>query len=65
MTRWTENNTEDFTAGELAAMNEAQAALEAAHPEADDSNIADALSNSYYHGITVADLVAAATSRIG
>lgn len=65
MTRWTESNTEDFTTEELAAMNEAQTALEVAYPDADDSNIADMLNNAFVPGIiTAADLIAAVSARI-
>jgi len=64
MTRWTESNTEDFTTEELAAMNEAQSALEVAHPAADGSNIADMLNNAFVPGITAADLIAAVSARI-
>ncbi len=64
MTRWTESNTEDFTTEELAAMNEAQTALEVAYPDADDSNIADMLNNAFVPGITASDLIAAVSARI-
>jgi len=64
MTRWTESNTEDFTTEELAAMNEAQVALEVAHPETDGSNIADMLNNAFVPGIAAADLIAAVSARI-
>lgn len=64
MTRWTESNTEDFTTEELAAMNEAQSALEVAHPTADSTNIADMLNNAFVPGITAADLIAAVSARI-
>lgn len=69
MTRWTESNTEDFTTEdftteELAAMNEAQTALEVAYPDADGSNIADMLNNAFVPGIAAADLIAAVSARI-
>ena len=64
MTRWTDSNTEDFTTEELATLNEAQVALEVAHPETDGSNIADMLNNAFVPGIAAADLIAAVSARI-
>lgn len=64
MARWTQDNTEDFTADELAMMNEAQAALEAAFPDADDANIADMLNNAFIPGATVEGLIAAVSARV-
>lgn len=60
MARWTENNTEGFTAAELDMLNRAQAALEAEAPDMDPANIADRLNNAFVPGITEADLIAAA-----
>lgn len=64
MTRWTWENTDGFTAAELAAMNDAQAALETAHPGVDATNIADMLGNAFVPGATSDDLVAAVTARL-
>ena len=64
MSRWTEENTEGFTAQELATMNEAQARLEAAHPEVDPGNLADRLNNAFTPGATVDQLVAATQPEI-
>ena len=59
MTRWTEENTEGFTASELAEMNAAQAALEAEWIDVDPSNIADKLNNAFCPGMTAENLIAA------
>jgi hypothetical protein len=61
MTRWTNDNTKGFTAAELAMLNEAQDRLDVASPGVDPGNIADRLYNAFYPGITVDDLVAAAS----
>ena len=64
MTKWTETNTEGFTASELDALNDAQAMLEAddfAEPE----NIADLLNNAFQPGMTAADLYTAVRDRSG
>ena len=63
MARWTEENTEGFTAAELSDMNEAQAALEEMMPGVDESNIADLLNNAFRPGMSVEDLIAAVSKR--
>lgn len=64
MTKWTTQNTEGFTADELATMNAAQAALEVANPGIDVGNIADLLNNEFLPGITDDALVAAVQARL-
>lgn len=59
MARFTEDNTEGFTAEELVTLNEAQDRIEAANFGVDPINISDALSNAWTPGITVDDLVSA------
>ena len=58
MTRWTEENTEGFTATELAAMNEAQNMLEA-DGFAESDSIADMLNNAFLPGMSSAELYTA------
>lgn len=57
MTRWTENNTEGFTAEELEILNDAQERLESDNPGIDASNISDLLNNTWVPGITADELV--------
>lgn len=64
MTRWTEQNTEGFTAAELDELNAAQAMLEA-DEFADAGNIADLLNNAWVPGMTSADLYAAVRDAEG
>lgn len=58
MARWTENNTEGFTADELEMMNDAQKHLEAKHPDADEGTISDHLNDVFLPGTTFEKLVA-------
>jgi hypothetical protein len=58
MTIWTEENTEGFTAADLAELNAAQAKLEAQHGAELESAIADKLNNAWTEGATAAELIA-------
>jgi len=62
MTTWTAENTEGFTADELAALNTAQVQLEAASV-ADEKSIADMLNNVFCPGMSADDLTAAVRER--
>ena len=61
---WTKENTEGFSDTELAALSAAQAELEQRFA-VDASNIADILNNEWLPGMTAADLVTAASKRLG
>lgn len=63
MGRYTEENTEGFSAAELATLNAAHERVAAAIPDMDAKSIADALTNSFVDGITLDDLIAAAMAR--
>lgn len=63
MIRYTEDNTEGFSATELATLNAAHDRVAAALPGMDEKSIADALTNSFIDGITIDDLIAVATAR--
>ena len=64
MVRWTERNTEGFTADELATLNDTHERLDAAHPDVDEMTIDDMINNAWIPGATVSDLVAAVTARL-
>ena len=50
MAKWREDNTEGFTAAELAILNSVQNRLEAEHPDLDGRNIADVINNAWVEG---------------
>jgi len=63
MIRYTDDNTEGFSAAELAILNAAFDSLAAAEPGMDEKSIDDALTNAWVEGMTVDSLVAAALGR--
>ena len=63
MIRYTEDNTEGFSAADLATLNAAHDLIAAAAPGMDEQSIDDALTNSWIEGMTVDRLVAAALGR--
>ena len=65
MIRYTEDNTEGFSAAELATLNAAHDLIAAAEPGMDEKSISDAITNSWIEGMAVDHLVAAALGRPG
>lgn len=65
MIRYTEDNTEGFSAAELATLNAAHDLIAAAEPGMDEKSIDDAITNAFIDGMTVDRLVAAAMGRPG
>lgn len=59
MTRFTENNTEGFTAAELAEMNRALDILAAEGRDDDENHISGFINNQYVPGTTAEEYVAA------
>ena len=59
MARFTENNTEGFTAAELAEMNRALDILAAEGRDDDENHISDFINNQYAPGTTADEYVAA------
>lgn len=59
MTRFTENNTEGFTAAELAEMNRALDILAAEGWADDENHVSDFINNAYHPDMTSDDYVAA------
>ena len=62
--RWTPDNSEGFTADDLATLNEAQAYLEARFPAIDGGNIADLLNNEFRADLDARQLERAVARRI-
>lgn len=60
---FTLDNTDGFTQADLDRLNAAAALLDT--DGIDAQNIADILNNAWYDGITVDELVAAASRRLG
>jgi hypothetical protein len=58
MTRFTENNTDGFTAAELAEMNRALDMLADEGREDDENHISDFINNAYAPGMTAEEYVA-------
>jgi hypothetical protein len=65
MTHFTTDNTEGFSAADLATLNAAHDLIAAAEPGMDEKSIDDAITNSWIEGMTVDRLVAAALGRPG
>jgi hypothetical protein len=63
MIRYTEDNTEGFSAADLATLNAAHDLIAAAEPGMDEKSIDDAITNSWIEGMAVDHLVAAALGR--
>lgn len=63
MIRYTDMNTEGFTADELAILNSAFDRVAAAEPGMTEKSIDDAITNSWVEGMTVDALVSAALTR--
>ena len=62
MIRYTDN-TEGFSAAELAILNAAFDRVATSEPGMDEKSIDDALTNAWVEGMTVDSLVAAALGR--
>lgn len=65
MTHFTTENTEGFSAAELAMLNAAFDRVAATEPGMDEKSIDDALTNAFIDGITIDELIAAALGRPG
>lgn len=65
MARYTDDNTEGFSAAELAVMNDAFDRIAIVAPEMDEKSIDDAITNTWVEGMMVDALVAAAMGRTG
>lgn len=59
MARFTENNTEGFTAAELAELNRALDMLDAEGYANDENHVSDFLNNAWFNGASADELVAA------
>lgn len=64
MIQFRDDNTEGFTSEELSLLNRVLTRLQNWFPDADKSNIADAINNSWQTGMSEDELYASAARKL-
>jgi len=64
MTQFRDDNTDGFTSAELALLNRVFDRLQNWFPGTDESNIADAINNSWQTGMTEDELYRASAKKL-
>jgi hypothetical protein len=61
---FTTENTEGFTAAQIADLNDALAALKREFPEVDEANLHDMINNAWFEGISPGHIVVRVSERL-